>query len=86
MRVMALFSTSFVLQNACVRVRIAPGQGHLSHIDTFLVFCFVLFSLQNIPKQGNIRLSLTVFVHENIERIKCHTCTQQLSVEFYFRI
>ena len=45
MRVMALFQIHF-LQNACVPVRMAPGQGHLCHIDTFLVvfwrvlFCF----------------------------------------------
>ena len=46
MRVMAPFQLHF-LQNACVRVRMAPGQGHLCHIDTFLVHIF-LIPLRNI--------------------------------------
>ena len=43
MRVMALFQLHF-LSNACVWVKMAPGRGHLCHIDTFLV----LFLLENI--------------------------------------
>ena len=43
MGVMALFATSFFLQNACMCVRMAPGQGHLCHIDTFLVLFMQLF-------------------------------------------
>ena len=35
MRVMALFQQ--FLPNVCMRVRMATGQGHLCHIDTFLV-------------------------------------------------
>ena len=37
MRVMALFQLFFFLQKACVWMRIAPGQGHLCHNDTFPV-------------------------------------------------
>ena len=37
MKVMALFSTSFLAK--CLRVgEDGPGRGHLCHIDTFLVF------------------------------------------------
>ena len=37
MRVMALFSTSFFAK--CLRVgEDGPGQGHLCHIDRFLIF------------------------------------------------
>ena len=39
MTVMALFSTSFFAK--CLHVdEDSPGQGHLCHIDTFLVFLF----------------------------------------------
>ena len=31
------FFTFIFLQNACVRMRMAPERGHLCHIDTFLV-------------------------------------------------
>ena len=49
MRVMAPFSTSFFfLQNACVRVKMAPGRV-FCHIDKFLVSFYVLF----VPK-GNL--------------------------------
>ena len=37
MGVMALFQHHF-LQNACLRVRMAPGWEHLCCIDRFLVF------------------------------------------------
>ena len=42
MMMMALFQLHF-LQNACFRVRLAPGRGHLCHNDTFLVFNIQVF-------------------------------------------
>ena len=33
------FFNFIFFQNACVCVKMAPGRGHLCHIDTFLV-CF----------------------------------------------
>ena len=58
MRVMALFSTSFFFQNACVWVRMTPGRGHLCHTDTFLVFfrlCFQIIDseINCIAKSGS---------------------------------
>ena len=47
MRVMALFQLHF-LQNACVQVRMDPGQGHLCYIYTFLVYIIIMNLSQNV--------------------------------------
>ena len=41
MGVMVLFQLLFFLQNACFRVRMAPGPGHMCHIDN--IFSLLLF-------------------------------------------
>ena len=53
MRVMALFSTSFFAKYLCV-VEDGPGQGHLCHIDTFLVSFCLLFSSS---KKGSVTVT-----------------------------
>ena len=66
MRVMALFQLHF-LQNACVQVRVAPGEGHLCHIDTFQVlFC------------RDERVWIVYFIHIcilNIQSLSIHQLT-----------
>ena len=53
MGVMAIFQLQF-LQNACFRVKMAPGQGHLCSIDTFLVLTIVQLG-QDSQVTENIR-------------------------------
>ena len=36
------FFNFIFLQNACVQMRMTPGQGHLCHIDTFLVLMIAI--------------------------------------------
>ena len=57
MRVMAFFQLNF-LQNSCVQGRMGTKQGHLCHIDTFLVhlsvmFWFLLLTLLNNLAEGS---------------------------------
>ena len=58
MGVMVLFQLHF-MRNACFRVRMAPGRGHLYHIDTFLVVYFVMTQkgfLQNAVRRWSNRI------------------------------
>ena len=61
------FFNFIFLQNACFRVRMAPGQVHLCCIDTFLVllnlFSFTLFNLEE-KNEYLIDLDLSVCLED----------------------
>ena len=65
MGIMARFQLH-ILQNACFRVRMAPGWGHLCHFDTFLVVYLFLFFFTNYRLERSFYVKLKYCISNSV--------------------